>query len=199
MPPPRPRGGGGDGGDGGDPPARPRGGDGGSAESVAELQGSTHDAIIQGRPGGQQGAPGNGPGSGGSGTPADRAARLEDLARDPAHGGNITPNSRQEATIGLDLEDSGQLPGPIRRDPTGGAEFVDANGQDWDVKGFNSNFPPNRGGYNLNSSMQKIHESIRDGENVIIDTSKMTPQAVQELRTAVEANDSWAGKVLWWP
>lgn len=111
MPPPRPRGGGGDsgnGGEGGDSPPRPRDGDGGTADSVAELQESTGDAIIQGRPGGQQGAPGNGPGSGGgSGTAGDRAARLEDLARDPAHGGNITPNSRQEATIGLDLEDSG--------------------------------------------------------------------------------------------
>lgn len=192
MPPPRPRGGG----DGGDGPPRPRGGNGGTPESVSRLQEDTYDAAVRGRPGNQPGEGGR-PGQGGA--PSDRAARLDELARDPAHGGNITPNSRQEAMIGLDLEESRQLPGPIRRDPTGGAEFVDADGQDWDVKGFNSSFPPNRGGYDLTSSMRKIRESIRDGENVIIDTSKMSQQAVQELRTEVETNDDWAGKVLWWP
>lgn len=130
---------------------------------------------------------------------AARARRLEDLSRDPAHGGRSTPGSQQEARVGLELEEAGRAPGPIRRDPTGGAEFQDTNGQYWDVKGFNSNFPPNRGGYDLNSSMQKIADSLRDGENVMLDTSKMSPEAVQELRAAVDATEGWAGRVLWWP
>jgi hypothetical protein len=130
---------------------------------------------------------------------AAREQRLNDLAKDPAHGGKITPGSMQEARVGLDMEESGKLPGPIERDPTGGAEFRDATGQDWDVKRFNSNFPPNRGGYDLTSSLSKINEAVRTGENVILDTSNMSESAIQELRAAVEARPGLAGKVLWWP
>jgi hypothetical protein len=45
----------------------------------------------------------------------------------------------------------------------------------------------------------KIADSLRDGENVMLDTSKMSPKAIQELRAAVDATEGWAGRVLWWP
>lgn len=121
--------------------------------------------------------------------------RLEELARDPAHGGRITEGSAQEARAAQGLEDSGQLP-RVQRDPTGGADFIDETGQAWDVKGFNSQYPK---GYDLESATTKIATSLRDGENVILDTTKMSPADVSELRSAVEANPDWAGKILWWP
>lgn len=63
------------------------------------------------------------------------------LASDPARGGAITPGSERERTIGLGAEQAGLVNGPIVRDPSGSAEFIDSNGQACDVKGFRSDFP----------------------------------------------------------
>ena len=38
--------------------------------------------------------------------------------------------------------------------------------QPWDVKRFNSNFPPKRGGYTLQDSLAKIEAELAKGENV---------------------------------
>jgi hypothetical protein len=104
----------------------------------------------------------------------------------------------QEARAAYGLEQSGDLPGPAKRDPTGGADFIDGTGQEWDVKGFNSGFPPSQGGYDLATSMTKIGNELNQGENVILDTSKLTEAATSELETAIEAA-GWSGRVLWWP
>jgi hypothetical protein len=125
--------------------------------------------------------------------------RFLELARDPAKGGQISYKSVQEAHVALDLERRGDLPGPIQRDPTGGADFTDATGQCWDVKGFHSGFPPSKGGYELGDSMSKISRSLSLRENVIVDTSQMNRQDVQGIRAAVEAKPEWGGRVLWWP
>lgn len=122
-----------------------------------------------------------------------RAERLEELAKDPSHNGKIDAKSRREAEVGMELEDSGQLKGPITRDPTGAAEFIDANGQKWDIKAFNSAFAPK--GYNLDSAMAKIQGEISKGELVIIDTQNMTAAHVSELSKAVE-EAGLGGKVI---
>ena len=134
---------------------------------------------------------------------AEESGRTEkeyhDLARDPAHAGGITAKTQRERSIGLDLERQGVLPGPITRDsrPRGG-EFVDSTGQAWDVKGFNSYVPTSRGGYTLRQSIEDIEEEIREGENVILDTSKLLPADVAELRAEIEAR-GLASHVRWWP
>ncbi|WP_207706006.1 hypothetical protein, partial [Clostridium sp. HBUAS56010] len=78
---------------------------------------------------------------------------LDSLAKDPAHTGSNRPidieKGIHERTVGLNVEESGKIKGPIVRDPSGKAEFFDANGQAWDVKSFNSNFKPKKGGYTL--------------------------------------------------
>jgi hypothetical protein len=123
---------------------------------------------------------------------------LDDLARDPAHGNKITPKSVHERRVGLDLESRGDLPGPIRRDPTGAAEFVDANGTLWDMKSFNSNFPPRKGGFELNRSLQQIESEFAKGENVILDTANLTEEHARQLREAVVAR-GWSSRIRWWP
>jgi hypothetical protein len=141
-------------------------------------------------------ASGNGGGDPGGQTARQR--RLDELSKDPAHGNRISPKSQQEARVGLELEEAGKVP-PIRRDPTGGADFIDDTGQYWDVKGFNSNYPPNQGGYTLRDSLNKIRESLSTGENVMLDTSQMRTPHIDQLRAAVESTPEWAGKILWWP
>ncbi len=120
---------------------------------------------------------------------------LAELARDPAHGGNIDLKTLQEARVGRSLEDSGRL-SRLRRDPTGGAEFIDQSGQAWDVKGFHSGYP---NGYSRVDVMTNIQKSVSSDENVILDTTKMTPGHVAELRSAITEDPALAGKVIWWP
>lgn len=123
---------------------------------------------------------------------------LDDLARDPAHGRKITPKGLHEKKIGLSLESRGQLPGPIQRDPTGAAEFMDANGGKWDIKSFHSNFPPRKGGFDLNRDLGKIQVELNKGENVILDTTNLNAIHTRQLRKAVEAN-GWSDRIRWWP
>jgi Domain of unknown function (DUF4157) len=124
---------------------------------------------------------------------------LDDLARDPAHGNQIGPKSLHERRVGLDLESRGDLPGPIRRDPNpAGGEFIDANGVVWDIKGFNSNFPPRKGGFEINRSLADIQGELNKGENVILDTSNLSQAHLQQLRAGVTQN-GWGNRILWWP
>lgn len=64
------------------------------------------------------------------------------------------------------------------------------------MKGFNSAYD---NGYDLASAKDLIAKSLRDNENVILDTTKMSPAHIEELRSAVTQEGAWAGKILWWP
>jgi hypothetical protein len=125
-------------------------------------------------------------------------AELDALASDPAHGGKISPKSIQERTVGLELEKAGKVPGPITRDPSGKAEFIDGAGNKWDVKGFNSDFPPKKGGFSLAKDAGKVDKSLASGENVMLDTSKMKPEDVAALKKEGTAR-GWGDRVQYWP
>jgi hypothetical protein len=47
--------------------------------------------------------------------------------------------------------------------------------------------------------MKGIRYSTTLNENVILDTTKLSPDHVAELRTAIAGDTSLAGKVMWWP
>lgn len=120
---------------------------------------------------------------------------LAELSRDPAKGGRIGSKSIQEGRVGRSLEDTGRL-SRLRRDPTGGAEFIDESGRAWDVKGYHSGFG---NGYRLNDAIRGIRTSISRNENVIVDTTKMSSEHVAELASAIATDTSLAGKIIWWP
>lgn len=130
---------------------------------------------------------------------AARAQRLEDLAKDPAHGGAITDATRAEAEVGLGLEEAGQVPGPIRRSDNPGEEFVDASGQAWDVKAYRSEAPNGRRVFDLDRSVNQVRSEVRLGENVMIDTRNLDAADAQALRDAVAADPSIADNVLFYP
>ena len=126
---------------------------------------------------------------------------LKSLAEDPAHYGSTREidilKGEHEAKIGLDLEERGALKS-IRRDPTGKAEFIDEYGQAWDVKSFNSNYKPNKGGFRLDKALKTIRTSLGEGEKVIVDTTNMSYEHISELKAAITSlgmdND-----VIYWP
>ena len=140
--------------------------------------------------------------------------QINALATDPAIGNRITPNTIQERTVGLGLEARGDVPGPIIRDPSGNAEFIDSTGQAWDVKGLRSNFPDRtirsgrdvsgrpipvkKGGFSPARAADTVNASLEKGENVMLDTTNMTPADVAELRRE-GANFNWGDRVKWWP
>lgn len=130
---------------------------------------------------------------------AARAQRLDDLARDPAHGGQITDATRAEAEVGLGLEESGQVPGPIRRSENPGEEFIDGAGQAWDVKAYRSEAPNGRRVFDLDRSVNQVRSEVRLGENVMIDTRNLDAADAQALRDAVAADPSLADNVLFYP
>lgn len=125
-------------------------------------------------------------------------AEYDALARDPAQGGASSLKTEQERRVGLELEKRGDVPGPITRDPSGRAEFIDAKGNKWDVKGFNSYYRPSEGGFRLQTDANKVDKSLREGENVMLDTSKMTPNDIAALK-AEGAARGWGDKVVYWP
>lgn len=121
----------------------------------------------------------------------------DSLAKDPAKNFKMNKKSRIERQAGLELEVRGDLPGPIIRDPNpAGAEFIDAAGVQWDVKGWYSKYAPK--GYSLEKAVADIQESLSKGENVIIDSTKMFPEHIKEVSEAVNEL-GLSDKVLWWP
>lgn len=126
---------------------------------------------------------------------------MESLALDPAHSGSNRPidieKGQHEARVGLELEERGKLKN-IVRDPTGKAEFIEDNGQAWDMKSFNSNYKPNKGGFRLDKAMNTINKSLEEGENVIIDTINMTPEHISELIEEIQ-RQGLENNILFWP
>jgi len=86
----------------------------------------------------------------------------------------------------------GQLAGPIIRDPSGNAEFIDRKGKLWDVKQFHSE----KGRFNLEDAVSNIRRELLAGENVILDTKFLDPNDAAALRSVIEAK-GWQSRVLW--
>ena len=95
------------------------------------------------------------------------------------------------------MERLGLLDG-IVRDPTGRAEFIDKNGQKWDIKSFNSNYSPKKGGFTLQKAIQSINRSLSENENVIVNTTQMKDNDLEKLKQEVNALGI-RDKVIFWP
>jgi hypothetical protein len=128
---------------------------------------------------------------------------FEALAKDPAKNYQINANSKVERMVALELENRGLLNHVVRDTrklpvgaPSGDVIEGGGAGQIWDIKGFNSSFSPKKGGYTLEKSLEAIKEEFDNGENVIIDTTKMYPEHIVELHQAV-VERGWSERVLW--
>ncbi|MEU5877001.1 hypothetical protein [Spirillospora sp. NPDC047279] len=154
-----------------------------------------------------------------AGTP-EYEKRLRELAEDPAHQGRpIKPAARREAEVGLELERRGTLDGPLKRaeldnsDPAfqkDMGEFVDRNGQHWDVKAPKDLFPSGKkagepmpeglkGRYDRARFENQIIKELAEGQNVIIDTKDLSSAALADVRSLVASHPEWSGKVLFYP
>ncbi|MQY26760.1 hypothetical protein [Nocardia aurantia] len=145
------------------------------------------------------------------GTP-DYQQRVEELAKDPAKNGKISPQSRREAEVGLANENAGRV-GPLERAPLGPhgedqGEFIDTETNlRWDVKSSPDVIPdyrpPQVAGNPISNPqsdqefIDMVNDSIASGEGVMIDESGMTADRKARLQEIVANNPQWQGKVLW--
>lgn len=133
---------------------------------------------------------------------------INELAADPAKGGRIKPSSIREATVGVQAEADGDLPGPLTRAPFDAdgkdvGEFVDSTGQHWDVKSSPDITPdyskaagqPVRKTDEVFTGM--VNKELGQGIKVLLDPHGMTATRLAHLRELVANNPSWQGKVLW--
>lgn len=126
----------------------------------------------------------------------ERKKRLTELGKDPDHNGKVTNGSPREAEVALGLEEAGALTPPVVR-PLGSGEgdFIDGDGQSWDVKGFQTR-PGQKGDYDLGSAEKSIGRQIIEGRSVILDTKLLSEADKASLVALVRSRPDWAGKVL---
>lgn len=134
----------------------------------------------------------------GSATGFAEAQRLEELASDPPNGRAATPASIQKARAALGLETAGLLSAPVRRDPTGAADFIDGGGMPWNAYDFNSKFTPSQGAHPLRTSVLEIGAHLLGGGNVILITENLSVEVTKELKAAVDSA-GLGDRVLLWP
>ena len=140
------------------------------------------------------------------------------LQRDPDKNGKISPDSKEEARIGLDLREQGRLPSDIARPPVAnqGEFFSPSTGKHYDIKGLHSDWPPGSKPSNPGQPfpqavdprsnpavaerfVSKIETQIfRKNRDVIIDTRNADQVAIDYIRKVVEEK-GWGDHVIWYP
>lgn len=135
-------------------------------------------------------------------------SELDALKYDPAKKA-ITSGSKNEAQIGLDLEEKGII-GQLERSADPKAEFIDSlTGKKYDVKSFESTpigsdgvpiTSPRKGAFKVENAIKNVVKEFEKNGNdvVIIDKSKLIPEHVNELRNAIE-EAGLTDKIIWWP
>lgn len=126
---------------------------------------------------------------------SDDAQRLAELATDTSSGGEISTRSMRKARAMLGLEKAGLLSAPVRRDPTGAADFVDGRGVSWNAHDLSSS---HQGGHNVLASVIEIGVDLLSGDNVILITDNLNTETTKELSAAVDSA-GLSDRVLLWP
>lgn len=128
-----------------------------------------------------------------------RLDELVDFAKDPAHNKKLSVKSVREAEVGDALAKSGELKGPVTRDPNPkGGEFIDGDKMVWDVKTPDSRFPK-KDMTVVDGAVKDIEESLAKPEMVIIDTKDLTPTDLADLKAAVDKKGWKKDKVKFFP
>jgi hypothetical protein len=135
---------------------------------------------------------------------------INDLAQDPAHGGQITPKSTWEAKVAVQAEADGLIDGPLARTPLDAngddvGDFTDGNGQVWDLKSSPDSIPgyssdagtPINNPQSIAAFETSVSRELAQGNNVLLDPDGMSPARLAQLQQVVENNPDWLGRVVW--
>jgi hypothetical protein len=135
---------------------------------------------------------------------------IDELAKDPAHGGEVTAKTVREATVTVQAEADGDMPGPVTRTPLTEAgnddgDFTDGTGQKWEVKSSPDVRPSyaDRPGEPIAKPQtdatftRMIDKELGQGQKVLLDPDGMTPARLAHLQELVANNPDWQGQVVW--
>jgi len=103
------------------------------------------------------------------------------LMRDPDQGNKITQKTINETSAALKAVKLGILKGPLLRDTRGG-DFIDALGQQWDVKACISHAPNGRYIFDADHLVKEFKIDIMCGENILLDLTLLEYNDFQILR-----------------
>jgi len=109
------------------------------------------------------------------------------LAADPAHGLDPTPGSLEEAAVGLAAERHRILGGPIVREASGMAEFVDTAGQLWDVKSPRSPGPADPWRFDLFNQLETIKKDLGHNNRILLNLTQCNARDQALLLAALPA------------
>jgi hypothetical protein len=135
---------------------------------------------------------------------------VDELAKDPAHGGQVDAKAEREAAVAVQAEADGDLPGPVTRTPfnaEGGddGDFTDGTGQKWEVKSSPDVRPSYANGPGQpiarpqtdTTFTRMINKEVAQGQKVLLDPDGMTPDRLAHLQELVANNPEWQGQVVW--
>ncbi|MBB5957685.1 hypothetical protein FHS29_004280 [Saccharothrix tamanrassetensis] len=145
---------------------------------------------------------------------AKNAERFQDTARDPDHKGKVRPGSKDEARVAFDLEERGYGPFERPKDAAGNlqsgrGDWVDSSGQHWDMKGINSDWPPDvpdhvrnsrpyTDAYNEQWFRETVQGQFGKGRNVILDTRNASAADIANVKAIVD-KEGWGARVIFYP
>ena len=115
-------------------------------------------------------------------------AELEQISRDP-NGNRISESSVRETRTALEAERMGVVSGPIQPAEHTSHDFVDGDGQEWDVKAYDSR------DFNLQKALDRAAtRDLPNGENLLIDTRNLSEEDIVALETALENDPRFADR-----
>lgn len=101
-------------------------------------------------------------------------ARLEKLAIDPAKGPKLQVGGVEEAVVAMQAENLHVFQ-ELRRETSGGAEFVDETGVEWDVKSPIS-APPDQGWeLSPHHQLEKVRKDFAQDDKVLFNLTRVSP------------------------
>ena len=125
-------------------------------------------------------------------------ARVEELVRDPDHGGAVGRNSLDEARIALTMERKGRLREVVRDPRPGCGDLIeqDGAGQEWDVVSFRGNHFKNANV--LRTLQEKLEDQRMDDRRlkVIVNTEYLSADQVAKIKEIV-AGHGWSSVVIY--
>lgn len=98
-----------------------------------------------------------------------------------------------EGLVGIAAEEKGKIPGPLKRDPTKAAEFIDCLGRAWDVKTPPSFASNGKRVFDLQEVLTSIKKELNSGEYIILSMIRLDQKdaltLVETLKTVLSPGE----------
>ena len=135
---------------------------------------------------------------------------IDQLSKDPAKSGKVSPFSMHEAQVAVKAQADGLIEGPLTRTPLDAngndvGDFTDGNGQVWEEKSspdVRPSYRPSAGTpistpQTTQQFTDMINNELAKGNDVLLDPDGMTPARLAQLEQVVQNNPAWLGRVVW--